>query len=273
MFTAGGADKPSGMNQPRRARLKRIFNAKKADSRHLDPLANGILPIAFGEADKTVLSFKTAKRPIVLRCAGVLKRIPTMPMAEIAAQSDCGRRRRYSRAVAGVHRTILQLPFLFRDQESMASAPMISRVMARRRYNSASVTIHALDLLSAEPDEAVFEARCGKEPMSARSPAISAEALAATAMSAPCGDRVGPSTKRMRCFSGFGRRRRRTRAFVPHRGRAMEVPRVVVDSGAAARLGSASRCWLRGQDAPFDGPPMPPVAASSSPLAQSRMGS
>src|SRR5258707_5856007 len=37
------------------SRLKRIFNAKKAGhAGTLDPLASGILPIAFGEATKTV---------------------------------------------------------------------------------------------------------------------------------------------------------------------------------------------------------------------------
>src|ERR1700691_3232259 len=37
------------------ARLKRIFNGKKAGhAGTLDPLASGVLPVAFGEATKTV---------------------------------------------------------------------------------------------------------------------------------------------------------------------------------------------------------------------------
>jgi tRNA pseudouridine55 synthase len=49
-------DKPVGMTSTHAvARLKRIFNAKKAGhAGTLDPLASGILPIAFGEATKTV---------------------------------------------------------------------------------------------------------------------------------------------------------------------------------------------------------------------------
>ena len=49
-------DKPIGMTSTHAvSRLKRIFNAKKAGhAGTLDPLASGILPIAFGEATKTV---------------------------------------------------------------------------------------------------------------------------------------------------------------------------------------------------------------------------
>jgi tRNA pseudouridine55 synthase len=49
-------DKPSGMTSTHAvARAKRLFNAKKAGhAGTLDPLATGCLPIAFGEATKTV---------------------------------------------------------------------------------------------------------------------------------------------------------------------------------------------------------------------------
>src|SRR3954454_5484941 len=49
-------DKPIGMTSTHAvSRLKRIFNAKKAGhAGTLDPLASGILPVAFGEATKTV---------------------------------------------------------------------------------------------------------------------------------------------------------------------------------------------------------------------------
>src|SRR5664280_1597527 len=49
-------DKPIGMTSTHAvSRLKRIFNAKKAGhAGTLDPLASGLLPVAFGEATKTV---------------------------------------------------------------------------------------------------------------------------------------------------------------------------------------------------------------------------
>ena len=49
-------DKPQGMNSTRAVgKLKRLFDARKAGhAGTLDPLATGVLPIAFGEATKTV---------------------------------------------------------------------------------------------------------------------------------------------------------------------------------------------------------------------------
>src|ERR1700751_4011573 len=49
-------DKPEGMTSTHAvSRLKRLFNAKKAGhAGTLDPIATGILPVAFGEATKTV---------------------------------------------------------------------------------------------------------------------------------------------------------------------------------------------------------------------------
>lgn len=49
-------DKPTGLTSTQAvSRLKRLYNALKAGhAGTLDPLASGILPIAFGEATKTV---------------------------------------------------------------------------------------------------------------------------------------------------------------------------------------------------------------------------
>src|ERR1700733_16050682 len=49
-------DKPTGVSSTQAVgRLKFLFNAKKAGhAGTLDPLASGVLPIAFGEATKTV---------------------------------------------------------------------------------------------------------------------------------------------------------------------------------------------------------------------------
>ncbi|HEY1736849.1 MAG TPA: tRNA pseudouridine(55) synthase TruB, partial [Methylovirgula sp.] len=49
-------DKSVGMTSTNAvSKVKRLFNAKKAGhAGTLDPLASGILPIAFGEATKTV---------------------------------------------------------------------------------------------------------------------------------------------------------------------------------------------------------------------------
>ena len=59
--------KPEGMSSAHAvARVKRIFNAKKAGhAGTLDPLAEGILPIAFGKATKTVSYFMDAQKTYI----------------------------------------------------------------------------------------------------------------------------------------------------------------------------------------------------------------
>ena len=49
-------DKPQGLNSTKAvSRVKHLFNAQKAGhAGTLDPLATGVLPIALGEATKTV---------------------------------------------------------------------------------------------------------------------------------------------------------------------------------------------------------------------------
>ena len=153
---------------------------------------------------KPCLSCKTGKRPIALRCAGARKQIPTIPMAALTAQSDM-RPSVQPKLLALLPRfigTILQLP------------PSYSaiKINGERAYDLARdgeapvltprpVTIHALDLIEARsPTRRSSRHAAAREPMSARSPAISAEALAVMAMSAPCGEPAsGHSTKRMRC--------------------------------------------------------------------------
>ena len=91
--------------------------------------------------------------------------------------------------------------------------------------------------------------------MSARSPAISAEALVVMAMSAPCGEPAsGHSTKRMRCPCWIWTTKPSARLALRRVEAGLtEVPRITVDSSAAARLRRGQPVLLRGQDAPFDG--------------------
>ena len=64
------------------SRLKRIFNAKKAGhAGTLDPLATGILPVAFGEATKTVPFVQDGEKAYRFTVRWGTKQIPTIPMA------------------------------------------------------------------------------------------------------------------------------------------------------------------------------------------------
>jgi tRNA pseudouridine55 synthase len=70
-------DKPFGMSSSRAVgAVRRVLDAAKAGhGGTLDPLATGVLPIALGEATKTVA------RPTGSACAGARRAPRTMPKA------------------------------------------------------------------------------------------------------------------------------------------------------------------------------------------------
>ena len=130
-------DKPVGMTSTHAvSRLKRIFNAKKAGhAGTLDPLASGILPIAFGEATKTVPFVQDGEKAyrFTVRFGAETDTDDSGRQGHgaIRASSDADR---HSRAAAAVYRDDScrrRLPSP--RSRSMASAPMISPATARRR--------------------------------------------------------------------------------------------------------------------------------------------
>jgi tRNA pseudouridine55 synthase len=252
-------DKPSGMNSTHAvSRLKRIFNAKKAGhAGTLDPLATGILPIAFGEATKTVPFVQDGEKAYRFTVRWGTETDTDDADGRIAAQSDL----RPSAAdilalLPGFIGTIMQLP------------PSYSaiKINGERAYDLARdgeapvltprpVTIHALDLLSSEPNEAVFEARCGKGTYVRAIARDLGRSLGCYGhVSALRRTRVGPFYETDAVLlPDLDDEGARTRALCRIEAGLMEVPRVVVDSGAAARLRRGQPVLLRGQDAPFDG--------------------
>jgi len=138
-------DKPIGMTSTQAvAVLKRLFNAKRAGhAGTLDPLASGGLPIALGEATKTVpfvmdgrkryrftVCWGEAIEALLPRFTGVIQQIPPRYSA-IKVQGE----RAYD---------------LARDGEVVELAPR-------------PVEIHRLSLVDQpDSDRAVFEAECGK---------------------------------------------------------------------------------------------------------------
>ena len=65
-------DKPKGMSSAHVvAKIKRLFKVKKAGhGGTLDPLATGVLPIALGEATKTLSYVLDGKKSYVLKLNG-----------------------------------------------------------------------------------------------------------------------------------------------------------------------------------------------------------
>jgi tRNA pseudouridine55 synthase len=160
-------DKPLGMTSTQAlARVKRLFNAQKAGhGGTLDPLASGVLPIAFGEATKTVAYAMEGEKSyrFTLRWGQATKTDDTE--GAVIAESD----RRPTRAEIEA-----ALPAFLGEIEQTPPRYSAVKLQGERAYDLARdgqefelkkrlVEIHELTLLDIpDEDHAVLEMRCGK---------------------------------------------------------------------------------------------------------------
>jgi len=159
-------DKPVGMTSTQAVAIaKRLFNAKKAGhAGTLDPLASGLLPIAFGEATKTV--------PFVMDGEKAY-RFTVRWGAETATDDSESAPTATSEARPSLAAIEAALPAFI--GEVMQVPPQFSalKIDGERAYDLARsgetvalearpVLIHSLRLIEAEDERAVFEAECGK---------------------------------------------------------------------------------------------------------------
>jgi tRNA pseudouridine55 synthase len=159
-------DKPLGMTSATAvARVRRLFSAAKAGhAGTLDPLATGLLPIALGEATKTVFLIMDGRKTYRFTVRWGSQTTTDDAEGIVTAQSAI-------RPAGDDIKT--QLPrFIGRIEQVPPSFSAIrlggERAYVRARQGgtvslaSRSVTVEALELLEARPDEADFELRCGK---------------------------------------------------------------------------------------------------------------
>jgi tRNA pseudouridine55 synthase len=159
-------DKPTGVTSTQAVgRLKFLFNAKKAGhAGTLDPLASGVLPVAFGEATKTV--------PVVQDGAKTYRF--TVRWGEETSTDDAeGEAVAHSPARPSPAEISAQLPHFVGIIQQTPPAFSAIKIDGVRAYDLARdgetfeiaprpIVVYRLDLLSAEPDQATFEAECGK---------------------------------------------------------------------------------------------------------------
>jgi tRNA pseudouridine55 synthase len=253
-------DKPVGMTSTHAvSRLKRIFNAKKAGhAGTLDPLASGILPVAFGEATKTVPFVQDGEKAY---------RFTVKWGIETDSDDADGKVTRTSEARPTTQEIEALLPRF--TGTIMQTPPSFSaiKIDGERAYDLArdgatveiaprEVTIHALRLVSSTPEDAVLEAECGKGTY-------------VRAIARDLGRLLG-------CY-GHVTALRRTRVGPFHEADSLilsdldeagaeafddllsveaglsELPCVVVDRDGAARLRRGQSLILRGRDAPAEG--------------------
>ncbi len=159
-------DKPVGMTSTQAvSRLKYLFGAKKVGhAGTLDPLASGILPIAFGEATKTVPFVQDGEKAYRFRVRwGVQTDSDDSEGRAIAHSALRPERSEVEALLPSFIGTLMQRPPSF-SAIKVAGERAYDRARDGEVFELAErpVTILSLDLLETTPETAVFEARCGK---------------------------------------------------------------------------------------------------------------
>jgi tRNA pseudouridine55 synthase len=159
-------DKPVGVTSTQAvAQLKYLFNAKKAGhAGTLDPLASGVLPIAFGEATKTVPIVQEGTKAYQFAVRWGEETDTDDAEGQIVARSD----RRPTR-----HEIEAALPRFVGVISQTPPTYSAIRIAGERAYDLArggeafeiaarQIVVHRLALVEAGANEAQFEAECGK---------------------------------------------------------------------------------------------------------------
>ncbi|GAB5509650.1 MAG: tRNA pseudouridine(55) synthase TruB [Hyphomicrobiales bacterium] len=160
-------DKPVGVTSTHAvSRVRRMFDAQKAGhAGTLDPLASGILPLALGEATKTVPYVMDGEKRYLFTVRWGIETTTDDTEGEPSATSDV---RPDEEAI------LAALPAFIGTIEQVPPAFSAKRIDGERAYDLArdgevvelepsTITIHDLAYLgSPDDDRALFEAHCGK---------------------------------------------------------------------------------------------------------------
>jgi tRNA pseudouridine55 synthase len=253
-------DKPAGLTSTQAvSKLKRLFNAKKAGhAGTLDPLASGVLPVAFGEATKTVPFVQEGEKAY---------RFTVQWGAETDTDDAEGKITQTSGARPDSDAIAALLPRF--TGEIMQRPPSFSaiKVNGERAYDLARegeivdlaprpIAVHALRLIASEADRAVLEAECGKGTYVRAIARDLGRALGCFGhVTALRRTRVGPFHEQYsaRLAELLDAPERANEHMLGVESGLTELPCVVLDRNAAARLRRGQSVILRGRDAPEEG--------------------
>ncbi|MCX2724453.1 tRNA pseudouridine(55) synthase TruB [Roseibium salinum] len=160
-------DKPYGITSNEAlSRIKRIFSPQKVGhAGTLDPRASGLLPVAFGEATKTVPFVMDGRKVYRFEVTWGVETDTDDTEGEVTATSDLRPAPDAIAAVLGEFTgTILQVPPKFSAiKVDGERAYDLARDGEDVTLEARPIDVHRLDLVEC-PDEnrAVFEAECGK---------------------------------------------------------------------------------------------------------------
>jgi len=159
-------DKPVGMTSTQAVSLaKRLYNAKKAGhAGTLDPLASGLLPIAFGEATKTVPYVMDGEKAYRFTVRWGIETNSDDADGEPIATSE--RRPQADEILAILPNflgVVMQVPPKFSALKIGGErAYDLARDGEEVHLEARPVEIHALRMVERDEETATFEAECGK---------------------------------------------------------------------------------------------------------------
>ncbi|MCW2275543.1 tRNA pseudouridine(55) synthase TruB [Rhodoblastus acidophilus] len=254
-------DKPVGLTSTQAvSKLKWLFNAKKAGhAGTLDPLASGILPVAFGEATKTVPFVQDGEKAYRFTVRWGIETDSDDSEGTATQTSDLRPEPAdIERLLPGFTGEIMQVPpaysaikingerayDLARDGEKVDIAPR-------------PVTIHSLRLVDGDRDHAVLEAECGKGTYVRAIARDLGRALGCFGhVVALRRTRVGPffEADSAPLASLLDAPEHAHEDMLSVEAGLSELPCIVLDRNGAARLRRGQSVILRGRDAPAEGP-------------------
>jgi tRNA pseudouridine55 synthase len=253
-------DKPPGITSTQAVgRLKHLFNAKKAGhAGTLDPLASGVLPVAFGEATKATPVAQDGVKVYGFTVKWGEERDTDDAEGRIVATSD-------ARPDAAAIRALL--PEFIGAISQTPPAYSAIKIGGERAYDLArdgvalvlaarQIVVHRLELLSCAPDAAVFEAECGKGTyVRAIARDLGRRLGCYGHVAALRRTRVGPFlADRAVALDALSDGEALARALQPVAAGLAELPCVALDRDAAAALRRGQTVLLRGAHAPVEGP-------------------
>lgn len=257
--------------------VRRLFNAKKGGhAGTLDPLASGLLPIALGEATKTVPFVMDGRKTYRFTVTWGSETATDDTEGEVTARSDLRPSREAVEALLPRYTgTIMQVPPKFSAiKVDGERAYDLARDGEEVTLAARPISIDSLTLVSFSEAAAEFEAECGKGTyVRAIARDIGRDLNCFGHVTALRRTRVGPfgendtvTLEELReLLDGKIATQTLDDALLPVEAALAEVPEVQVTRDVAARLVRGQSAILRGRDAPVGGTVW--VSAGGDPIA------
>lgn len=255
-------DKPVGGTSTHAVALvKRAFHAKKAGhAGTLDPLASGVLPIAMGEATKTVPFVMDGRKAYRFTVTWGAQTTTDDAEGSFTDTSDLRPTREQIEAILpGFTGTVMQVPPQFSAIKIAGErAYDLARDGEEVKLDARPVEIDALTLVAHDGETSTFEAECGKGTYVRALARDFGRLLGCFGhVTALRRTRVGPFTEAdatpLSVLDDMRRDGTDAMHLVTSVDRALsEIPAVHVSRNDAGRLARGQSCLLRGADAPIE---------------------